>query len=78
MIARKHLDELTMRELIGEAIRNEVELLNFYAAAVPVAGYDIQGLFRKFEDETRGRLKALEEKAGEVVLLGELTEPIAD
>jgi hypothetical protein len=72
------VSNLSVEDLIAEGRRRELELVRFYERAIGFAEYDVRHLFEKLVEESRARIRRLEEAEKDLVLLRTLTEPIAD
>ena len=78
MSEKNALEEMSVHEIISEAVQRERELVRFYEEALPHVGYDAHSLFSRLLEESNGRMKLLGEKGREIMIQKKMTEAMAD
>ena len=78
MVITDTLMDLSVDQLLNEALQKEGELLSFYERLLPHSDYDVHQLFEQMVEGTIGRMKRLEEMRRNLAELRILTEPMAD
>lgn len=71
-------DDLTVDEIIAEAVRREKELQSFYERAIDEVGPDAVATIAQLCNQHALRIRRLEDLAAEIEALRELTASIAD
>jgi hypothetical protein len=72
------LEQLTIDELVEEAIRREHSLMRFYAMARNAVGHDARELLTQLHRQHYERIEHLEHLLGEVQELRDLSVAMAD
>ncbi|MBS4029729.1 MAG: hypothetical protein KGZ58_13965 [Ignavibacteriales bacterium] len=72
------IPELSIDEILSEAMKREKQMLDFYQTEMHEVGYDAQSTFIKFFVQQEHRIQELQELAENIRIIRELTGEISD